>query len=161
MGRSFVVNASPLILLSRIGRLDLLTSLAETTAVPQRVLEELEVGAERDEAFSAVKTAAGLDIVPDVEVPEQIRLWDLGPGESQVLAYALTNAKLEAVLDDRAARRCARAFAVPYTGTLGVVIACRSRGLIAAARPVVGALQEQGIRLAPSLIEVALAEVGE
>jgi predicted nucleic acid-binding protein len=41
--RRFAVNSSPLILLGRISRLDLLPALAEEVVVPQAVLQELTV----------------------------------------------------------------------------------------------------------------------
>ncbi len=50
MPRTFVVNASPLILLARIGRLDLLPSLAEVVLVPAAVLRELTDGRNYDDA---------------------------------------------------------------------------------------------------------------
>jgi predicted nucleic acid-binding protein len=46
-------------------------------------------------------------------------------------------------------------------GTLGVVILCRHRGVISAARPVIETLREAGLRLKPALMEEALAKVGE
>jgi len=102
--RIWVVNASPLILLARIERLDLLTSLAETVRVPRSVLQELEAGAHRDAAADAVRNTPGLSIVPDPSVPEQVAAWDLGAGETHVIADALEVPDAEAVLDDLAAR---------------------------------------------------------
>lgn len=161
MGRSFVVNTSPLILLARIGRLDLLSSLADEIAIPQRVMIEVAAGAHHDDAARFVADFAAAKVVGDVEVTERIRLWDLGPGESQVLSHALARQGAEAVLDDRGARRCARVMGIPYTGTLGVVLTCRRRNVIPAAKPLIEALVAHGIRLAPSLIAESLAEVGE
>jgi len=46
-------------------------------------------------------------------------------------------------------------------GALGVVILCRHRGVISAARPVIEMLREAGLRLKPALMEKALAKVGE
>lgn len=41
MDRALVVNASPLILLARIDRLDLLASLAKLLVVPEAVIREI------------------------------------------------------------------------------------------------------------------------
>jgi len=46
-------------------------------------------------------------------------------------------------------------------GTLGIVILCRHRGVLRAARPVVEALRGAGLRLKPALMDEALAKVGE
>lgn len=161
MGRAFVVNASPLILLARIGQLGLLGSLAEQITIPLAVMHEVAAGRDRDEAAKIVGDFAAAKVIDDIEVPERIRLWDLGPGESQVLAHALSRPGVEAVLDDRAARRCARVMKIAYTGTLGIVLSCRRADVIPAARPLIEALLANGIRLAPSLIAESLAEVGE
>lgn len=160
MGRTFVVNASPLILLARIGRLDLLSSLADEIAIPQSVMDEVAAGAEHDDG-RRVRDFAEATVVHDIDVPARIRSWDLGRGESQVLAQALTGPPREAILDDRAARRCARVIGIVYTGTLGIVLACRRANVVPAAKPLIEALVAQGIHLAPGLIAESLAEVGE
>lgn len=161
MASGYVVDASPLILLARVGRLDLLTALADEIAVPQAVLDELAAGAAQDDAARAVRELPGIQLVADLQIPEAVAVWDLGTGESQVLAHALAAPDREPLIDDRAARRCARALGIPYTGTLGVVLLCRRNGIIPAARPVVEALVAAGIRLSPALTAEALAEVGE
>jgi predicted nucleic acid-binding protein len=159
--RTLVVNASPLILLARIDRLDLLTSLSKVLVLPEAVIREIRAGAHRDGTADRIKTLPSILQVADRPVPDRIRLWDLGAGESQVLAHGLERPGAEVVLDDLAARRCARSLDLPMIGTLGVVILCRHRGIISAARPVVEKLREAGLRLKPALMEDALTKVGE
>ena len=48
MSEAWVVNASPLILFARIGRLDLIERLAPTILVPNAVLQEVRAGQQRD-----------------------------------------------------------------------------------------------------------------
>ena len=161
MDRALVVNASPLILLARIDRLDLLTSLAKLLVLPEAVIREIQAGSHRDETADRVKSLPSVLQVADRPLPDRIRLWDLGAGESQVLAHGLERPGAEVVLDDLAARRCARSLSLSMIGTLGVVILCRHRGVISAARPVIEMLREAGLRLKPALMEKALAKVGE
>jgi predicted nucleic acid-binding protein len=129
VGRSLVVNASPLILLARIDRLDLLTSLANELVLPEAVTREIQAGSHRDQTADRIKNHPSILQVADQPVPDQIRLWNLGAGESQVLAHGLERPGAEVVLDDLAARRCARSLGLPMIGTLGVVILCRHRGV--------------------------------
>lgn len=75
MGRAFVVNASPLILLARIGRLDLLSSLTDEIAIPQSVLDEVAAGAGHDDAVRLVRDFAEAKLVDDTEIPDRIRSW--------------------------------------------------------------------------------------
>lgn len=161
MDRVLVVNASPLIFLARIDRLDLLSSLAKLLVVPEAVLREIQAGSDRDRTAEQLKAVSSILRVDDLQVPDRIRLWDLGAGESQVLAHGLERPGSEVVLDDLAARRCALGLGLPMVGTLGVIILCRRRGLIHAARPVVEALLDAGLRLTPALVDGALARVGE
>jgi predicted nucleic acid-binding protein len=51
-------------------------------------------------------------------VAAEVAGWDLGSGETQVLALALSRGGPEVVLDDRQARRCARSLGLATTGTL-------------------------------------------
>lgn len=82
MAEILVVNASPLILFARIERLDLFAALTATVLVPDAVLHEVEAGSARDRAVHRVRAMAGLEKVADRELPESIRSWDLGAGES-------------------------------------------------------------------------------
>jgi predicted nucleic acid-binding protein len=156
-----VVNASPLILLARIDRLDLLASLAKLLVVPKAVVREIQAGSDRDGTAGKVEALPSIFQVEDRPVPDRIRLWDLGAGESQVLVHAIERPGSEVVLDDLAARRCARSLGLSMIGTLGIVILCRHRGVLSAARPVIEMLCEAGLRLKPVLMNEALAKVGE
>jgi predicted nucleic acid-binding protein len=156
-----VINASPLILLARIERLDLLVSLAKSIIVPEAVIHEIQAGSHLDGAADRIKALTSIVQVDNQVMSDRLRLWDLGAGESQVLAHGLQRPGSEVVLDDLAARRCARSLGLPMIGTLGIVILCRHRGILSAARPVVEALCDSGLRLKPTLMDEALAKVGE
>lgn len=157
----FVADASPLILLAGIGQLGLLGCLTEGVLVPEAVDREVRSGA--DAAFLArlAEAAAWLRLVPDMTLPASVVRWNLGDGESQVLAYGVARPECELVLDDRAGRRCAKSLGLPVTGTLGIVLRSRRAGHIPAARPVLDALLAIGFYLSPEAQDLALAEVGE
>jgi predicted nucleic acid-binding protein len=53
VSEAWVVNASPLILFSRIGRLDLIERLAPTILVPNAVIEEIRAGQHKDPTAAA------------------------------------------------------------------------------------------------------------
>jgi predicted nucleic acid-binding protein len=157
---TWVINASPLILLSRIGQLAWLEQLAETLWVPNKVIEETSSGQDFDPfAMIAVEWAMRRRIA-DIAVPTSVRAWDIDPGESQVIAHAL-RLGCRAVLDDAAARRCAQALGLPVVGSIGVVLRAKTAGVIAEARPWLEKLQKAGMFADDHLIEAALASVGE
>jgi predicted nucleic acid-binding protein len=112
MPRQWVVNASPLIILGKIGRLSFLTQLAESLVVPAGVAYELAAGPENDPARQWI-AGPGKDHVRDVgNVDPFVAGWDLGRGESHVLTWALRHPGSEVLLDDFAARKCAAALSI-------------------------------------------------
>lgn len=158
--KRWVVNASPLILLGKIQRLDLLEGLAPVLAVPESVILEVEAGANQDTAAHQASNWARDRKVPDIALPLWVANWDLGAGESQVIAHSLLVPSV-AVLDDGEARSCAQSRDIPLIGTLGIVLRARKQGLIPAARPLIEQIAAAGSFLHRSLIESALAQVGE
>jgi uncharacterized protein len=154
-----VVNSSPLIVLSRAGRLDLLTLAGTPVHVPESVSRE--VRAHSDEAARALETVPWLQTVPDAERSSLVRGWDLGAGESAVLEWALANSPARAVIDDYAARQLAHVLAVQVTGTLGLALLAKKRGLVSMARPLVEELARAGLYLSEPVVESALRLVGE
>jgi predicted nucleic acid-binding protein len=77
--RGFVVNASPLITLGRLARLDLLTELAEAVIVPRGVIEEVAAKSEKDWLVQAVEKQPGVTVTSDVPTPASLEDW-VGPG---------------------------------------------------------------------------------
>jgi hypothetical protein len=106
--KPWVVNASPLILLGKIGRLDLLESFRASIVVPSSVIREIAVGSDDDPETETTLAWATTHAVADIPLPSAVAHWDLGAGESQVQAHCLADGGV-AVLDDGEARACARA----------------------------------------------------
>jgi predicted nucleic acid-binding protein len=66
-----------------------------------------------------------------------------------------------AILDDRAARRCAAALNIPTRGTLHVVIQAKHSGVIPAVAPLIDRLRHAGLFLSDALVLSALQAAGE
>jgi predicted nucleic acid-binding protein len=160
VSEAWVVNASPLILFARIGRLDLIEQLAPAILIPNAVIQEVRAGQQKDRTAAAALDWAEQYRVEDVTLVASIEHWDLGPGESQVVAQSLGSLRW-AVLDDRAARRCAVAHAVPVIGSLGMVLRAKKNGLTERARPLVEAMIAAGMFLDDQLVNDSLDSVGE
>jgi predicted nucleic acid-binding protein len=161
VAEKWIINASPVIALARVGQVDLLARLPEQALIPQAVAEELSVAPEDDPARQALEQDI-FKIVKTPTTPDTILAWDLGKGESAVLSYALAHRGCIAILDDGAARRCARSLSLPVTGTLAIVILAKQHGLIESAAQVLHALRGADFRLDDALIRDVLARtVGE
>jgi len=156
-----VVNASPLIFLSRGNLLHLLRLLAETAVVPAVVAEEIARRGAEDVTARALRDNAWLQVRDTPAIPDSLRVWDLGEGESAVLSWALAHPGAEAIVDDLAARRCAATLQIPVRGTLGLVLLAKRRGVIPSARNVLNQLRDSGMYLSDRVLNEALALVGE
>jgi predicted nucleic acid-binding protein len=157
----WVLNASPLIVLSRIGQEELFFQLADAIGVPQAVAAEITAGPVDDRARYLLDSSR-FPIIPTPILPTELAAWDLGAGETAVMAFALANPGWTAVLDDGLARKCARSFSIPVKGTLGIVILAKQQGLIPSAADVLHELQAGGFRLDNRLVQEALRHtVGE
>ena len=145
MDSTAIINASPLIFLSRGRHLSLLQDFACPVLVPDAVAAEIRVGLPGDPAVLALTQTPWLNVIPVSNIPDVIREWGLGPGESSVLALAQASPGTDAIVDDLAARRCAAALSIPVRGTLGIVLTAKRRGLIRFARPVMEDLIQAGL----------------
>jgi predicted nucleic acid-binding protein len=152
----WVVNASPIICLAKAGHTDLLLKLPGEIIVPKAVAEEILAGPISDPARQLLVTGK-LPVVEIQALPE-ILAWDLGKGETAVLSYTLANPGWIAVIDDLAARKCARSFTIPIKGTLAIVIQAKKRGLIVSASDAMRSLQAAGLRLDNEVIRIALKQ---
>jgi predicted nucleic acid-binding protein len=161
MSRVWVVNASPLILLGKVGRVALLSELSDELIVPDAVAREIGAKPEGERAISEIASLPGTRFEAEVAASSEIAVWNLGRGESQVLALAGAFPGSRAVLDDLEARRCSQSLGLPLIGTLGVVLRAKRKGVIEMARPVIEHLRKVGLYASDSLIEQALAHLGE
>ena len=156
----WVINASPIILYARIGRLDVIERLAPRVIVPATVVEEIKAGIRKDRTAKDSAAWALQYQQPDISIPSSVERWDLGQGESQVISFCLQGERW-AVLDDRMARSCISAHGLRMIGSLGMIFRARNLGLIDAARPWVYKLKDEGLYVEVSLVEKALSALGE
>jgi len=151
----WVLNASPLIVLARIGRENLLPALADQIVIPQAVAAEIQAGPVQDQARQAL-IAGQFTIVETPSPSPELLSWDLGRGETAVLSLAIAEPKWTAILDDAAARKCARSYSLAVKGTLAIVLLAKQRGLIPSAAQMIRALINVGFRLDDRLIRETL-----
>lgn len=152
----WVVDASPLVFLAKLDRLDLLRRSANELYAPPQVLEEIR--AQPDSSTGAIERAVEgwLRIEPPRREGPRFET-----GEAAVLALAAELDADRVVLDDLAARRWARMKGLQVIGTLGLLLSARLRGEIPDLRREIERLREQGFRASEELIRAVLEEAGE
>ena len=155
-----ITNTSPLIYLSRIGRLDLFRQYREVL-IPEKVLEEIEAGRKRGhpEALD-VRRLVRTGHARVVRVPKVRREWNLGPGETAAIALALRERVDEIVIDDRAAIAIAKFLGLRPVSIPFLLLRDRKKGQTrqqafeAALRRLVG----EGYYLSPDLVDRLIKE---
>lgn len=105
----WVVNASPAILLGRVGQLGLLQQLGPSVVIPEAAVREIQRKGANDAAVQALAQATWLVSVDPGPIPANVTAFGLGDGETAMLAYAVANPGSGAILDDQAARNAAAA----------------------------------------------------
>lgn len=155
MSKKWVLNASPLIVLTKIDQIRLLKQLCDDLVVPAGVAGEITQGPEDDPARRWLNLS-GKEFIREVgPIPPSIIAWNLGQGECEVIAWANENPGYEAILDDRAARNCALAFNIPVRGTIGILLLAKNKGLLERVTPIFLQLELTGHRIGPELLEAA------
>ncbi len=121
-----VLNTSPLIVLSKLGLLELaLTELFSEAQIPQGVLSEL--GRKDDAVYHLVKDLVRRGLLDVEEV--SVAFPRLGAGESSAILVALNKGKV-AVIDDKKARKLARELGLEVIGSIAILRKLYEQGYI-------------------------------
>ena len=158
-----VSDTSPILNLSRIGRLDLLPRLYQRVLVPPAVASELTASAEDLPSAPNLLALPWLSVenVIDISRVRALRT-ELDAGEAETIVLALERNASLLLVDERRGRRIASTAGLRVMGLLGVVAAAKQAGLIEAAKPVIDDLIHQArFWVAKSLYDEVLAELDE
>jgi predicted nucleic acid-binding protein len=129
-----VVNATPLIALALLDRLELLQQMFDEVLVPATVYEEVVVKGVGRPGAAAVDRADWFQVVsPRAASTIEPMLLGLDTGEMDVLLLAREQRPDWVLIDERLGRRVARAMGLPVKGTLGVLLAVVLAGLLSKA----------------------------
>jgi predicted nucleic acid-binding protein len=136
-----VVDASPLIALARIERLELLREMFGGVVVPAAVWHEVVAAGSDKAGARQVATVAWIrrrDVVDQSAVAALRR--DLGAGEAEAIVLARELPADLLIMDEHLGRCAARDFGVRTVGLVGVLVEARNRGLLPDAGSVADAL---------------------
>ena len=141
-----VCDTSPLILLAKIDRLELLFRLYDQMTIPVSVLDEIRAKPTAETTvINALIENQRLEIQRGAqEVLEGVPA-DLGDGEREAIALAIETEVDMIVLDDQQRRTVARVRNLAVTGTIGVLIEAKGRDMIPSVRRELDLLIEAGM----------------
>ena len=152
-----VMNASPIILLNKINRLDLLNRLFDSVLIPEAVVQEINAVIALDEptilskiSYECIKVTNRAAVIS--------MLGRLHLGEVEVMVGALEQGVKTVVLDDFLARNKAKQLGLYVTGTLGIIIKAKNSNLITDIAFEIEALKTAGIYISDDIIHQILKD---
>lgn len=140
-----IVNSTPLIALCGIGRLDLLKRIYGKIVIPEAVFRE--VTEKNDQAGQLIRLRPEWIVVERISDQTQKQMYrarlHAGEVEVMILAQELPVADL-VIIDDNAAKKTAKFLGLHVTGTLGVLLKAKRKGIIDSVAPVLDELLRNG-----------------
>lgn len=160
--RRVIVNSTPLLVLGKIGKLDILRKLYGQIEIPYAVY--CEVSLKNDIASSALKSAGNWIQVRRVNDKTDYAMYHAklhaGEVETMILARESSGDSL-VILDDKAARDTAKFLGLTVTGTLGVLVKAKQCKLISSLKPVIEDIEKNGFYLSKELKQIVLESADE
>jgi len=149
---SAVVNSTPLISLHDIGMLDILNKMYNKVYIPHGVYEEISVhGDIQKDTLLSYPNFLIQHIVN--ESAKRYFKTALHKGEVEVMILADEINADVCIIDDRLAREYAKYLGLKITGTLGLIVKAKERGLVKSVTPLMDAMIENEIYISSVLYE--------
>jgi len=153
-----VVDASPLIVLIK-SELDYLLPLVfKRVFITEAVLGEVLAGPENDLARRRISGLAWLIHIPTIPAHNDVAEHDLGVGETETLTAALHKPECCVLVDDAAARRCAKQLGISVIGTGGFLALAKRRGHLASLDDAIHAVRSSGLWISDGLVDLLLSK---
>jgi predicted nucleic acid-binding protein len=150
-----VSNTTPILSLLKIGKLDLLKALYGTISIPQAVYRELMAGKDKEFYTDLSK----IDWIKTGKIHSEnarLYLFDLDDGEAETLILAQEQQADLVIIDEKCGRRYAKQMNIPITGTIGILLKAKEKGLIDTIEPILKELIAKNSWLSSGLISKAL-----
>ena len=135
--RKVISDTSCLIVLSRIGRLNLLKDMYGEIWIPEKGGEEF---GEPLKTWIRIKKVRNRKAVRILEL-------HLDPGESEVIALGLETEDPLLILDDNKARNSAKNLRLKITGTLGIILKAKKKKIITSVSEIIEDLVRENFRI--------------
>lgn len=161
MANRIITDSSPLIVLLKSDLDYILPKLFEEIIVPESVWQEVLAGKANDIVKQKLPFLSWIKQDSATTSNEIIESFNLGKGETAALNLALTISDARVMLDDFAARKCAKSLGIPFLGTGGALILAKQKGLISSVSETITRVQKEGLWLSNEIIELIKQKAGE
>lgn len=151
MHRTIISDTSCLIVLTNISELDLLQK------VYGRITTTIEIVTEYGEPLP---DWIEIESVKD-NYRQQLLEMQVDTGEASAIALALETPDSTIIIDDYRARKIAQKLKLNYTGTIGVIVKAKLKGIIPSVKPILAKIKQTDFRLGIDVEMQALKEADE
>ena len=157
-----VCNSSPLIHLSKAGRLSLLRDFFQEILVPREVLTESVENSGGAKDAKEIKEADWIHLlsIEDMDLKKALKL-TLDDGEAAAIVLALEQKADIVLMDDYDGRTVAKEYDLMVTGTIGILLKAKLEGKIPSLRHDLDGLRESGFWLGEELYLKILEQANE
>jgi predicted nucleic acid-binding protein len=151
MPKIIISDTSCFIILAKIGELELLHK------VYGEIITTLDIATEFGETLPEW---VEIREVTDIYKQKLLEL-QIDRGESSAIALALETSASTLILDDFKARKIASRLGINYTGTIGVIIKAKLKGIIPSIKPIIEKIKQTDFRISVEIELQALKEANE
>jgi predicted nucleic acid-binding protein len=151
MQKIIVSDTSCLILLDKIKQLDLLHALFNRITITQIIAGEF---GKQLPAYIQIENPVNL-------IYQKILESNLDSGEASALALALEKKDCLLIIDDYKGRKEAKNLGLTFTGTLGILIIAKQKGLIKSITRILTDIQKTDFRISDTVIKDARRRCNE
>jgi predicted nucleic acid-binding protein len=150
MSQVIISDTSCLILLEKIGRMEILKAMFEQVVVTEEVAEE----------FGALPNWIDVKPLKDKQLFNELRL-ELGSGEASSIAFAIEVEGSLLIIDERKGRKKAEELGLSIIGSLGVLLKAKQKGVIPSLLEVIQEINKTDFRISEAIKLKLLGEAGE
>lgn len=156
-----IVNSTPMIILSKIGMIDILHKLFKEVTIPRAVYDEVTTKSDAVCQVIRANDWIKIDYISDTADKSMYKS-KLHDGEVEVMILAQElDVDVLVIIDDNAAKKTAKYLGLTVTGTLGVLIMGKKRGYIDNLKFIINLMKTHGFYISKRIEEQALKACGE
>lgn len=155
-----VSNTTPILSFIKIDRLDILRTLYKEILIPEAVYRELEEGKNKYYVNISNENWIKIFTVKNKNFVEQLEE-ELDRGEAEAIALSLEISADLLLIDEKIGRKFAEENGLKITGTIGILLKAKKKGIIKEVKPLIYELIEKGNYYKDTFIKIILKQAGE
>ena len=151
LSKTIISDTSCFIVLSKIGRLEILQQLFGTIVTTPEIADEYGENLPDWIEIVAVKD----------KHKQQLFEINVDKGEASAMALALETENSLIIIDDYKARKLAHSLHLDYMGTIGIIKLAKQKGIISAVMPILKEIKDTDFRISSELELFLLTQTNE